>query len=216
MTNSNLITIDEFKAYAPEIDVSSFSDPTLSGFISMASLQVSDYLEYTPLQETITDEVKNATITSEGDLLIFPNKLPIQSLSSLKIFKGATEVEITLLSGNGLPKYNIDFTKRNLRYPAGELTLQGVPIFTNFYALRGSQFFTKITYVGGYLNSDLPETMKLATSYYVRELLSRRMNTSGAIEISQGGIRLKFAERDGKSDLVKDAERLLAPYRRLA
>lgn len=215
-TDTNLITVAEFTAAAPEVDLSKYETTTVSGFIGKASKEATDYLQYTPLQETITDEQKNAVITNEGDLLIFPNKPPVQSVSAIAILKGATVINLNLKSGDDIDKFNIDFTKRNIRYPAGELTLQGVPIFTNFYGMRGSQFYTQITYVGGFLESELPDTITQAVVLLTREILSRSQNTSGAEEISQGGLRLKFSSRrGGESDLVVDAKKLLNPYKRI-
>lgn len=215
MTDSNLITIAEFQAEAPEVDLARYTTETISGMITKASKMVSDYLLYTPLQETITDETKQARITSEGDLLIYPEKIPVASVSSIALFKGATSISLTLTDGSGNNKYNIDVTQRTIRYPWGEITLQGVPIFTDFYALRGTHFYTKITYVGGYTSANLPPTIKKATMLYLRDLLSRAQNTAGAKKISQGGITMEWMQKEGKSDLVEDAERMLRNYRRI-
>jgi len=217
MTEVNLITVADFSAYALEIDLSQYTDATISGMISQASQRVSDYLMYSPVAEDIVDELKVAHITSDGDLVIYPNKLPIQSLSSISITKGATSVSLNLQAGNGVNKYNIDYTKRKILYPYGEITLQGVPLFTDFYALKGTHFYTKISYQGGWPLSELPATIKEATILFMREIMARRMNTTGANEISQGGITLKFGtgRSEAKSDLVLDAERLLGDYRRI-
>lgn len=216
MTDTNLVAVADFTAYAPEVDVSRYDNTTLSGIIGDASKMVSDYLLYTPIAEDIVSELKEARITSDGDLLIFPNKLPVNSVSSISISKGATDVSINLVDGSGNPKYNIDYSKRKILYPYGEISLTGVPIFTDFYALRGSHFYTKISYNGGWAYASLPGTIKQACFLFIREILSKRYNTSGATQISQGGISLRFAESNGqKSDLVVDAQRLLGPYKRI-
>ena len=216
MTDINIITTTEFAQMAPEISTSQYTDATVSGFISSASKMVSDYLEYSPYAEDIVEELKSGMVTTEGDLIIYPNKIPVISVSAIKLAKGSSSGDVSLtLTESGNAKYNIDYTKRTIRFPYGELTLQGTPVFTNFFNLRGVQFFTKLSYRGGFEVSELPQTIKLATVLFTRDILSRSTNTSGAKRISQGGISLEYSERDGKSDLVVDAERLLRPYRRI-
>lgn len=215
MTDYNLITVTEFQANVPELDLSQYDAPTISGMISRASKMVSDYLLFTPLQETIVDEVKTAMIDSMGDLVIFPNKIPVVSVSGISIMKGATTVEINLLDGNNTPKYNVDYSGRHIRYPNGELTLQGVPIFTDFMALRGTQFYTKITYTAGWTPSSLPQTIKEACYLFMRDIVSKKFNITGATELSQGGVSYRFSNSSGKSKFQTEAEKLLNPYRRV-
>lgn len=216
MTEINIITTTEFAQMAPEISTSQYTDATVSGFISMASQMVTDYLGFSPFAEDIVDEVKDGRITTEGDLLIYPNKIPVISVSAIKLAKGSSSGDVSItLTESGNAKYNIDYTKRTIRFPYSGLTLQGNLIFTNIFNLRGVQFFTKISYRGGFEVAELPQTIKLATVLFTRDILARSMNTSGAKRISQGGISLEYFEKDGKSDLTIDAERLLRPYRRI-
>lgn len=216
----NLITTVEFKEKAPEVDTSRYTDATVSGFITQASEEVGRYLQYDPLAEDITDELKTARVTTDGDLLVFPAKIPIISVSALSVKKGTTELTITLEDSQGNAKYNLDYTNRYLRFPSYEIILQGqIVVLTDFFAFRSTQFFSKMSYRAGYEPSSLPETIKEATVLYVREKLARAQNTAGAKRITQGGITLEYSQRGdkfgGKSDLVVDAEKLLRPYRRI-
>lgn len=214
MTDNNLITVTEFANYAPDVDTSKYTEPTISGMISQASKAVSTYLGYTPLAEDITDELKEAVITIDGDLLIRPQKTPIQSVSTIKIAKGATDVTLTIVDGSGTPKYNIDYTKRSILYPYNEITLQGVPVFTDFYALRGSHFYVKLTYRGGF--EVLPADIQQATVLIMQDIIGQRYNQVGAKRLTQGGITFEFSQSsDGESELVKKAKKLLNPYRRI-
>lgn len=215
MVDVNIISQDQFASFAPEVDLSQYNAPTISGMIGMASAMVSRYLQYNPVAETITNEVKNGIIGTQGDLIIYPAKVPIISVTGISIFKGATSIALNLLDGNGTPKYNIDYLARSLRFPFAEITLQGTPIFTNFYSLRGTQFFTKFSYRAGFEAYAIPADIQLATVLYMREILMRRYNTVGAQEVRQGGLDFKFSLTTSKSDLVMDAERLLNPYRRI-
>lgn len=217
MISVNLITTQDFRNYAPEVDLSQYTEPTISGMISQASAMVEDFLEYTPVLETITDESKKGMVTTDGDLLIFPNKIPVRSVSSIGIYKGTTVVSITLTDGAGNARYNIDYTGRNVRVPWGEVAITGNPVFNNFFQLRGLEFYTKMTYQGGWAMSELPKSITNATILLVREILARKYNPQGATRITQGAITLEFSDRKGEgvSDLVADAKRLLAPYKRV-
>ncbi len=217
MTNTNIITTIEFAQYAPEIDTSRYTDTTVSGFIGMASEQVNQYLGYSPLAEDIVNERRNSKITSEGDLLVFPTKVPIITVSSLSIVKGAVTISLPLTDGNSLPRYTIDFTGRNLRLVGGYAIFTGYPMVTNFYALKGQQFYTSMDYRAGYEIGQIPSSIKLATSLFVRDIIARSYNTTGATMIRQGGITISYSDnKEGESDLVRDAKHLLNPYRRIA
>lgn len=215
MNDLNIITIAEFEQFAPEVGLSQYDNPTVSGMISQASRRVRDYLRYSPLAEDISNELKTAQITSEGDLLIYPDKVPVISVSSLNIKKGATSIALTLQDGNSNNKFNVDHTGRTIRYPFGEITLQGVPVFSDFWALRGTQFFTEMSYRGGWEVADLPTTIKEATVLFVRDILTHRNNAAGAHRITQGGITIQYSDTGGESDFVKDAKKILGVYRRI-
>lgn len=210
-TNYSIVTVSDVQVYAPEIDLTPYDNPTVSGIISHASQIVSDYLDYTPIAETITDEIQKGRISTRGDLTIFPSKIPIISVSKLEFLRGATSVEVGLTT-NGVNRYNIDYQKRKILYPYEEITLNGYPVFTDFYALRGSDFLTRVTYRAGWEPSELPGSIKQATFLIFRELLSPKYNLAGATEVQQGGISLKFSDRKTESKFLTDARRLLAPY----
>jgi|SRR5882672_2708656 len=217
MIDSNLLTVSEFGQFAPEVDTSKFDAPTISGIISQASKAVGDYLEYTPYAEDIVDELARGMITTEGDLLIFPQKVPIQSVGAISITKGTVTITLGLTAG-GLNRYNLDFTKRNIRYPYQEISIQGQVIFTNFYQLRGTHFYTKISYRGGFEVSQLPSSIKQATILFVKDIFANQYNQMGASNLRQGAVSFGFGaggDQSGKSKFIKDAERLLNSYRRV-
>jgi hypothetical protein len=216
MTDTNLITVDQFKLFAPEIDISRYTTETLESMIAWASKQVSDYLQYTPLAEDITDEIKEARVSSEGDLIIKPRKVPVQSVSSIILHKGATNVSLVLTDDSGNTRYNIDFTKRTIVYPYGEIAFQGVPVFANFFQLRRNLFYVKLSYRGGFEDEELPSPITQATVLFMRDIFSEKYNMTGADTLSQGGISLSFSSSTkDTSQLVKKAHKLLNPYRRI-
>lgn len=217
MIDNNLLTVAEIASFAPELDTSSYDAPTISGLITQASKSVADYLEYTPLAEDIVGEVKDARITTEGDLLIFPRKVPVISLSSIKIMKGPTELALTLQNNQGETKYNIDYTARHIRYPYSELAYQAAPVFIDFGRLRYQQFYVKLNYRGGWEVSSLPATIKQACLLFFRDLLSNQNNPVGANRLRQGLVEFDFKSGGmySESKFVTDARRLLNPYRRV-
>lgn len=214
MTDNNLVTVTEIGQFAPEIDTSKYDAPTVSGFISAASKIVADYLEYTPLAEVIVDELKKGMITNEGDLLIFPAKIPVASVSAISLVKGSETVDLTLQTG-GIDRFNIDYTGRNVRLPYGEFISSGSVILTDLYSLRNTHFYTKMTYRGGWEPSDLPGSIKQATILIVKDLMSGQYNAMGASRISQGSLSFEFRTSKGASTLNKQADRMLNPYRRI-
>lgn len=215
MTYENIITVTEFGEFAPEVDTSQYTNPTISGMISQASRMATDYLEYSPLAENIVDEVKQGLVTVDGDLLIMPAKLPIVSVSALYVTKGTTTLTVEL-QRDGTDKFNIDYTRRHIRLPYNELILQGTTVVFDFYALRSSQFYTKMSYRGGWEPSELPATIKQAVVLLTKDILSGQNNAMGLTSMSQGQVRFSWGkDASGVSPLVKQAHLLLGPYRRL-
>lgn len=216
MTDNNIITVTEFGLLAREVDTTKFSSPTISGMISQASKQVSDYLEYTPFAEDIANEMKPGMVTTEGDLLIFPAKPPVISVSTIAIVKGTTSVSLTL-QAEGVDRFNIDYTKRNVRYPYHELSTSGPSVLGDFFSLRGQHFYTKMSYRGGWEVSEMPAVIKQATILYMKDLLYAQFNTMGLTRLRQGNIEFGFGNmnKSGKSAAITAAEKLLNPYRRV-
>lgn len=219
MTDVNLLTIAEFTAEVPELDLSAYDNPTISGFISSASRMVSDYLQFTPVAEIIENEIREGIVDTNGDLVVFTEKLPILSVTTMSLTKGTTTVDLELQDGSGNNKYNIDYSKRHIRVAGGEMTYSSAPVLINFSYLRGSQFYTKTTYQAGWAYSELPKSIKEACKLFMRDIITKKFNVTGATRLSQGGVSFEFGGNqllDTKSQFVKEAERLLNPYRRIA
>lgn len=214
-TNVNLFTATDFAAFAPEISTAQYDAATISGMITAASQLASDYLGYTPIAEAIVGEQRSGKVTSQGDLVIYPSKIPIISLASIALNKGTTSISLTLQDGSNNNRYNIDYNKRSIILPYGELTLQGVPLLSNLYNLRGYLFYTTLSYTAGWPLTELPTPIKQAAMLFMRDMIARRNNTTGARKVQQGGISLEYAEKTGDSELVKDAKTYLRPYRRI-
>lgn len=215
MNHVNIVTNSEFAQLAPEIDLSVYDAPTISGMIGAASRQVENYLEYTPFAEDIVAEVAPGLVDTRGDLIVMPEKIPVVSIASLAITKGTTSIDIGLTNSQGVNRYNIDYTKRNIRFPYSEIVLNGTAIFSNFLSLRTQQFYVSVSYRGGWEVDELPYDIKIATVLFMRDILAAKFNPMGATNLSQGAVSFGFSSgRNSESKLVKDAQRLLAPYKR--
>lgn len=217
MTDTNIVTVEDFQLLAPEVDLTKFSAPTISGVLSWASKQVSDYLEYTPLAEDIVAEIGLGRVTTDGDLYIYPQKIPIVRVDAIGLTKGTTTIALTL-QANGLDKFNIDYNKRHIKFPAAEIAFNASPVVLDFYSLRYSNFYVKLSYRAGWEPSEIPGSIKQAAVLFAKDYFSGQHNQSGANRITQGALTLEFSNAQTgvttESKLSTDAKRLLRPYRR--
>lgn len=207
----NYITQDEFSAEHPATDLSQFTSATVSGMIAKASQYVDNFCQVDGFDLlTVTGEKTEATITNEGDLLFFPRRTPVLSVSSINLSRGTLSLDLTLTSG-ATTLYQIPTRATSVRYPNTFLTSVGTFTINSLRDLRASNMLATVTYLGGF--QTIPPLIKQATMLVLRDTVNRRLNTAGADSISQGGITIKYSSRDdGKSDDVRDAESLLQNY----
>jgi len=206
----NFITNDEFRALAPDVDLSAYSETTISGFINSATNQAEGYLGYTLPFEQVEETIE-AYVDADSDLVIFPTKKPIQTFNSLSITKGSFTANVNLTSGTQ-NLYNISNAKDRVTIPGSTITLSSVNII-DFTGLRNTKFFVKINYGGGYYMYDRPQDIIEAIVLFSRDKFSRTANPYGASRMSQGSVSIDYAQRKGKSDLVTDAESILLGYK---
>lgn len=211
----NYISTTQFKAYNPEVDVTLYSNTTLSGMISRASNEIDDFLGYSLLREDITTEKLEGMVDSDNNLVIITHKRPINSISEVKIVKGTYSGTIDLTDGAGNTKYDISRKKERVVFPGADITMTTVSII-DWGALRTTNFWVTISYNAGYYGYEIPEPIQQATQLWVMDIIARKQNISGATSIRQGGIAMTFASKTGESDLIKDAKGRLRHYRRVA
>lgn len=214
MQSTNYITVTEFKTFNPETDFSNYTDPTISGMISRASAWVDNYLLYTLPIEDISNELNEGIVDSDGNLVIYTQKVPIQSVSQIKIKLGTVQSTLLLTDGNGNDRYNIPYRKSYILFPFQELATTGTITISNFYNLRPIKVFTQTSYRAGY--ETIPSDIKDAVNLVAKDIFIRQANPLNVASISQGGISMSFRDRtDGKSDMILDAEGILKKYRKL-
>lgn len=198
------------------LDIDDSFSTQIDTWIASGEKWVNTYLGYTTasgiLREEFTDVIEDtASVDSEGNLVVFPRKTPLVSISSLSIVKGTDELELTL-TVNGENKYQIAEDTDSLLYPGYELAFSGSSVITSFFDIRYSKFFAKMSYIAGY--STVPADIHLATVNVVSDTVMRHTNKEGLQSVSQGAVSKSWFQRQGgESDFIKDAKTLLNPYR---
>ena len=210
MLKANYITTSEFQTMNPDIDFSNIPAATISGMISRGSRLVDNYLNYSLALETIAGEKSQAVINSDGDLVLFPQKLPIQSLQSAVIKKGSYSMNLILNDGAGNPVY--DIVGQRIIFPFQQMQTTGTFSIRNFYQLRERLFWTLISYTAGY--DTIPDDLKDACNLMTKDIWARQANPIGIKKMTQGAISMEYSQKDGDSDMVTDAKSILDNYAR--
>lgn len=209
----NYISTDEFAALHPEVDTSQYTLATISGMISAASKHIENFCQVDGFDlATVTNEIAKVVISNEGDLKLFPRRRPVQSITSVSLSRGTWNLSLTL-TNNGSPIYHIETPGDAVVYPNTFLTSVGTFTMNDLRDLRRYSVYATVSYVAGF--QTIPANIKAACALFTRDFLQKRLNAAGVAQITQGGITVKYSEKDGKSDDVVDAERLLQDYVRV-
>lgn len=198
------------------INIDSSFNSQIDAWISAAEQEVNNYLGFTTssgvLKEEITGEINDARVDGDLNLVIYPRKRPIETVKSIAIIKGSDSISLSLTNSDGDAKYTIPVQKDVIIYPNFELTISTASTLTRFADIKYSRFFTKISYIAGY--SSVPKPIKVATTLYTADIFMRQANKEGLLSITQGRVSKTWAEtEDGESSFIKQAKRMLRPYR---
>jgi len=161
-------------------------------------------------------QTSRATVDSDGTLTMWPWHFPVQSLASIQLQAGAAPASAIDLSSMVLPE-----GARDIGIPfAGFSGSTYTGIWATSTSFRQENVWVALTYTGGPLTSmavgDVSDDIKRACVYLVMHILGYRVNSTGAMSVSQGDINRRFGIKGGnKSLLVLDAEDLLTPYTHL-
>ena len=208
----NLITQTELEQYAPDLDLSQFSSATISGMISRASNKVKNFCHVDGFFKTaVTSERDRANINPQGELVISFRRRPVQDgdVTAIRLVTVDINQELTLELENDEGRYYfIPDPKTYLVYPSNFLISHG----TGLISLESADLFYEVDYIGGYATdiADLPPELKEATTLYLRSMVNKRLNPTGATGFSQGAISMNFgSNKDGKDQNVQEAESIL-------
>lgn len=189
----NLITVSGFKARNPEIDVSAFDDPTVSGFISRASRAIQNYCNVDSfLTQDVVNETAEAVIDNTGNLLIYPRVRPltVSGIHAIRLVKAGFSTNL-VISGSNQTYFQVPYPYTSVVYPSSYLVGSGTLMIggsSQLVTLKGAGVFYEIDYTGGY--EIAPEDLQDACDLYVRDYLTRRMNPLGAQQVRQGSFSL--------------------------
>lgn len=211
--------------YAHALNVALCSDGTqgsLADRIIAASAEIENYCRQPLLQATYSNErlplrTMRAAITRDYTLMLRPKQFPVQSVSSviLQLSNG-----ITL--GLDVSEAFIDADARLIQLLQLTSTSGGSTTFwgnTSPPAYPTTPGYVEVSYTAGYAYTSLPYDVKQACTWLTSDLLSDRMNPTGATMFRLGNLEIQAksnSDRDSNSLLVKRAYQRLDPYRQRA
>ena len=196
---------------------SSFSTQ-IDDWISAAEVYVNNYTGWTTASglwnESIVNETLDARIDGDSNLVVYPRKRPINSISALSLWKGTDSVTLTLTDSDGNTKYIKPVQNNCIVYPSYELTISSTSYsIQSFAAIKYSRFYTKMSYIAGY--TTIPKDIQLATTMIAADYFMRQANKEGLQSVTQGRVTKRWGARreDGKSPFLVDAENILSRYK---
>lgn len=213
---TNYITKSDLEGFLQTTFPATVLDSTIQSWIDGAEARANSYMGYTTASgmwmEVITDEMIDTRVDADGNLLVFPRKLPIDSITSLAIVQGLTTINLSVTDGNGNARYNIPSSKDYIFFPGSQLAYSSSYSATDFYSVKYSTTFTKLSYRAGY--TVIPEDVKLAVENLAADTAMRYTNKEGLQSLTQGRITKSFFDRATKgSSFVNDAFSILQGYR---
>ncbi len=214
MNAINYVSVDEFKNYNPETDFADYTDITISGLIQRASKIADNFLQYSLGVEDIVSEKLSAIVTVDGDLMIHPMKIPVQSVSAIALCLGEYSTDLTIVDSAGNPYYDLPNPANHILYPYQQLQLTGKVSIRSLFQIRERQFYVKISYRAGY--TTIPADVKDAVNLITKDIFMRQTNPMNLRSVSQGGISVNYdMSESGKSDMTKDALETLMDYKKV-
>ncbi len=204
LQNLLLVTVDA--SFTAQVDT----------WISAAEVQVNNYLGFVTASglwnESVSGELNDARVDGDQNLVIYPRKRPINSVSSLQLWKGSDSLTLSLTNGSD-NRYIIPIQGNVIVYPNSELTVSSSSYsILNFSEIKFSRWYTKLSYIAGY--TAIPKDIQYATTLLTADIFMRHANKEGLTAITQGRLSKRWGQRqDGRSDLELTAFNVLNHYR---
>lgn len=210
---ANIISQQDLQDLAPDLDLSAFSAPSVSGIISQATRRMQTYCNVSGFDlATETKEESRTLIRNNGELFISLRRRPLVTLQTVTLRRSGFSSSLTLTDPNtGALLYQVPYGGSQVHVPNAYLILTGTLLAggsSQLLTLKGANVFTDTTYVGGY--ATIPDDLKLACILFVRDILATQYNTAGASSFRQGQVSVSFgSSKDGKSRFVLQAQNIL-------
>jgi len=214
MQEANYISITEFQQMNPELDFTGYDNTTISGMITRASRFMDNYLQYSLTIENVQNEKTEASISADGNLIVFTRKFPIVEVTAIALKLGTVQLDLNLTDGNGNARYEIPSRARSILYPYQEISMTGTFSIRNFYQLREREIYTMTSYRAGY--ETIPDDLKDACSLLAKDVFIRQSNPMDLKSVSQGAVAMSWNDRSETGDTVwkKQAKDILNSYRK--
>lgn len=209
---TNLITAQDLSDLAPDLDTSSFSATTLSGIISQASKQVTQYCNVKDFGLATYTDTDRARISNNGELVINTRVRPIQSVTSVTLKRGGFSTSLTLTDSTGAALYQIPDPGNRIHIPNSYLYMSGTFLAggqSQMMSLKAANMFCTTVYVAGW--QTIPDDLKDACVLWTTDILVRRLNRAGVQSFSQGSLSMNFgrAADNGDSPNIREAKTIL-------
>lgn len=201
----NLITAQDITDYAPDLDLSSFTGPTISGMITRASNYVINYCNVDGfLQQAVTNEREKVRINPEGDLIMSFHRRPVAqgSVTAVRLKTINSSISLSMTDASGNDVYYIPTGGTYMVYPSNFLLSLGYGLLS----VRYSNARYELDYTGGY--NPIPDAIKEATTLVFRQYALRRINPLGASEFRQGNFMISNRGVT-KPPLLSEAQNIL-------
>lgn len=211
---TSIITKQDIQNFAPELDLSSYSDATISGMCQFATDRAADFCSVDGFDfAAVTDESDRAYISNDGELVISVRRRPIVSVTSISLIKGGFSTDLVLTQGD-TQLYQVPTPGNKLVFPNSYFYLTGTYLAggsSQLYTLRGAKVYYQASYYGGY--QEIPFGLKDAVIMYFRDIYTRRNSAAaqGLASFSQGSYSETAAKgnANGDSPLVQQAQNML-------
>lgn len=209
----NILTKVDIQAYAPELDLSAYTDATISGMLAQSQARAAAYANVTGFDfQAVTGEQDRAYISNDGELQISVRRRPIVSVTSISLVKGGFSTSLTLVDGT-TQLYQLEYPNNKLVFPNSYFYLTGTYLAggsSQLYTLRGAKVFYNASYTGGWQTP--PDDLKYALSLYFRDAYQKQFNTQGLSSFTQGSYSESYAgnySSRGKSPVLSEAQSVL-------
>lgn len=206
-----ILTKADIQAYAPELDLSAYSDATISGMLSMAEKRAAQFASVDGFDlQTVNNETNRAYISNDGELVISVKRRPIVTVSAISLVKGGFSTSL-VLTQNGTQLYQIPSPGNKLVFPNTYLSMTGTYLAggsSQLFTLRGAKVMYQMSYLGGWQTP--PDDLKYALILYFRDAFQKQFNTRGLSSFNQGSYSENYAgAMKGQSPLIEEAQDVL-------